>query len=108
LGVRARILDAFARIHLAILLGRRVVPLQSAAGESRGALCLPATETFDSSGLPALNEGTTPKTVKVTATKENGEKVEFDAAVRVDTPGEADYFRHGGILQYVLRQMAAS
>ena len=57
------------------------------------------------SGVTALNEGTTPKTVRVTATKDGGEKVEFDAVVRIDTPGEADYFRNGGILQYVLRHL---
>ncbi len=63
------------------------------------------TETFDISGIEALNDGKTPKTVHVTATKKNGSKVEFDAVVRIDTPGEADYYRNGGILQYVLRNM---
>ena len=108
LGVRAVITESFERIHRSNLIGMGVVPLQFPAGESHESLGLDGTETFDISGLTALNEGTTPKTVKVTATKENGEKVEFDAVVRIDTPGEADYFRHGGILQYVLRQMAAS
>jgi aconitate hydratase len=60
---------------------------------------------FDISGIEALNEGSTPKTMHVTATKEDGSKVEFDAVVRIDTPGEADYYRNGGILQYVLRNM---
>jgi aconitate hydratase len=56
-------------------------------------------------GVTGLNEGTSPKTLKVTATKEGGEKVEFDAVLRIDTPGEADYYRNGGILQYVLRSL---
>ncbi|MFP7365741.1 aconitate hydratase [Corynebacterium callunae] len=108
LGVRAVITESFERIHRSNLIGMGVVPLQFPAGESHESLGLDGTETFDITGLTALNEGTTPKTVKVTATKENGDVVEFDAVVRIDTPGEADYYRHGGILQYVLRQMAAS
>ena len=108
LGVRAVITESFERIHRSNLIGMGVVPLQFPAGESHKSLGLDGTETFDITGLTALNEGTTPATVKVTATKENGDKVEFDAVVRIDTPGEADYFRHGGILQYVLRQMAAA
>ncbi|MGW4249360.1 hypothetical protein, partial [Nocardia sp. NPDC004722] len=66
---------------------------------------LDGTQTFDIEGITKLNVGVTPKTMKVTATKENGEKVVFDAVVRIDTPGEADYYRNGGILQYVLRNM---
>ncbi|WP_293953262.1 aconitate hydratase [uncultured Corynebacterium sp.] len=108
LGVRAVITESFERIHRSNLIGMGVIPLQFPAGQSHESLGLDGTETFDISGLTALNEGTTPSTVKVVATKENGDKVEFDAVVRIDTPGEADYFRHGGILQYVLRQMAAS
>jgi len=69
---------------------------------------LDGTETFDFSGIEAINEGKTPKTVHVTATKEDDSKVEFDAVVRIDTPGEADYYRNGGILQYVLRNMLKS
>ncbi|MGH3466314.1 MAG: hypothetical protein ACRDQF_01110, partial [Thermocrispum sp.] len=68
-------------------------------------LGLDGTETFDISGITALNDGQTPRTVQVTATDESGETVEFDAVVRIDTPGEADYYRNGGILQYVLRNM---
>ena len=64
-----------------------------------------ATEVFDITGIGALNEGKTPTTVHVKATKEDGSAVEFDAVVRIDTPGEADYYRNGGILQYVLRNM---
>jgi aconitate hydratase len=82
-----------------------VVPLQFPAGESAASLKLDGTEVFDIEGVEKLNEGVTPKTVKVTATRENGEKVVFDAVVRIDTPGEADYYRNGGILQYVLRNM---
>ena len=67
---------------------------------------LDGDETFDISGITELNEGRTPRTVKVTATKPAGEVVEFDAVVRIDTPGEADYYRNGGIMQYVLRSLA--
>ena len=83
-----------------------VLPLQFPEGETHASLDLDGTETFDITGITAFNEGDAiPETVHVTATKEGGEKVEFDAKVRVDTPGEAEYYRHGGILQYVLRQM---
>jgi aconitate hydratase len=85
-----------------------VIPLQFPAGESASSLHLDGTETFDIAGITALNEGSTPRTVAVTATKRDGTKVEFDAVVRIDTPGEADYYRNGGILQYVLRRMLAS
>ena len=74
-------------------------------GHNADSLGLTGEETFDFTGLTALNEGSTPKTVHVTATKADGAKVEFDAVVRIDTPGEADYYRHGGILQYVLRSL---
>ncbi|MCQ9339689.1 MULTISPECIES: aconitate hydratase [Corynebacterium] len=105
LGVKAVITESFERIHRSNLIGMGVIPLQFPAGESHESLGLDGTETFDIEGITELNNGTTPKTVHVTATKESGEKVEFDATVRIDTPGEADYYRHGGILQYVLRQM---
>jgi aconitate hydratase len=82
-----------------------VIPLQFPEGESAASLKLDGTETFDITGIEALNEGKTPKTVHVAATKTDGSKVEFDAVVRIDTPGEADYYRNGGILQYVLRNM---
>lgn len=105
LGIKAVIVESFERIHRSNLIGMGVVPLQFPEGESHESLGLDGHETFDIEGLEEMNNGTTPKTLKVTATKESGEKVEFDATVRIDTPGEADYFRHGGILQYVLRQM---
>ncbi|WP_304106859.1 aconitate hydratase [Mycolicibacterium bacteremicum] len=105
LGVRAVITESFERIHRSNLIGMGVIPLQFPAGESAASLKLDGTETFDIAGITELNEGKTPKTVHVTATKEDGSKVEFDAVVRIDTPGEADYYRNGGILQYVLRNM---
>ncbi|WP_313817186.1 aconitate hydratase AcnA, partial [Citricoccus sp.] len=106
LGVKAVITQSFERIHRSNLIGMGVLPLQFPEGESADTLGLDGTETFAISGVTALNEGTTPKTVKVTATHENGKVTEFDAVVRIDTPGEADYYRNGGILQYVLRQIA--
>lgn len=105
LGVKAVITESFERIHRSNLIGMGVVPLQFPAGESAASLKLDGTETFDISGITELNEGKTPKTMHVTATKENGEVTEFDAVVRIDTPGEAEYYRNGGILQYVLRNM---
>ncbi|KAA0023585.1 aconitate hydratase [Antrihabitans cavernicola] len=114
LGVKAVIVESFERIHRSNLIGMGVIPLQFPAGESAKSLGLTGTETFDIEGITELNNGKTPKTVHVTATKAAsddpaapgaGEKVEFDAVVRIDTPGEADYYRNGGILQYVLRNM---
>ncbi|MGK8556885.1 aconitate hydratase AcnA [Nocardia gipuzkoensis] len=105
LGVKAVITESFERIHRSNLIGMGVIPLQFPAGESAASLKLDGTETFDIEGITKLNEGATPKTLKVTATKENGDKITFDAVVRIDTPGEADYYRNGGILQYVLRNM---
>ncbi|KUI46118.1 aconitate hydratase [Mycobacterium sp. GA-1199] len=108
LGVRAVITESFERIHRSNLIGMGVIPLQFPEGESAESLGLDGTETFDITGIEELNEGKTPKTVHVTAEKEDGSKVEFDAVVRIDTPGEADYYRNGGILQYVLRNMLES
>ncbi|MBD5830843.1 aconitate hydratase [Janibacter melonis] len=107
LGVRAVIAQSYERIHRSNLIGMGVIPLQFPQGESAESLGLDGTETFDFEGITALNEGTTPKTVKVTATKDGGEPVSFDAVVRIDTPGEAEYYRNGGILQYVLRSLVA-
>ncbi|MDO5729916.1 MAG: aconitate hydratase AcnA [Actinomycetaceae bacterium] len=106
LGVRAVITESFERIHRSNLIGMGVLPLQFPLGEDRNSLGLDGTETFDITGIEQLNEGTTPKTVKVSASKSDGSVIEFDAIVRIDTPGEAEYFRNGGILQYVLRQLA--
>ncbi|MFC2473759.1 MAG: aconitate hydratase, partial [Actinomyces sp.] len=108
LGVKAVIAESFERIHRSNLIGMGVVPLQFPAGQSAESLGLDGTETFTITGLTALNEGTTPRTVAVAAQNADGSAVSFDAVVRIDTPGEADYFRHGGILQYVLRQLASS
>jgi aconitate hydratase len=108
LGVKAVITESFERIHRSNLIGMGVLPLQFPAGESADSLGLDGTETFDIAGVTALNEGSTPRTVHVTATKGDGSAVEFDAVVRIDTPGEADYYRNGGILQYVLRSLVAA
>ncbi|TQM57768.1 aconitate hydratase AcnA [Humibacillus xanthopallidus] len=108
LGVRAVIAESYERIHRSNLIGMGVIPLQYPEGQNADSLGLDGTETFAITGITALNEGTTPKTVKVVATKESGETAEFDAVVRIDTPGEADYYRNGGILQYVLRSLVAS
>ena len=108
LGVKAVITESFERIHRSNLIGMGVIPLQFPVGESHESLGLDGTETFDITGIEQLNSGVTPETVHVTATKESGDVVEFDAVVRIDTPGEADYYRNGGILQYVLRNMAKS
>jgi aconitate hydratase len=105
LGVRAVIAESFERIHRSNLIGMGVIPLQFPEGKSAGDLGLDGTEVFDITGIEKLNEGKTPKTVHVKAAKDGGKPVEFDAVVRIDTPGEADYYRNGGILQYVLRNM---
>lgn len=108
LGVKAVVAESYERIHRSNLIGMGVLPLQFPAGESAATLGLTGTETFSVEGVTALNEGTTPKTLKVTATAEDGSAKSFDAVLRIDTPGEADYYRNGGILQYVLRQISAS
>ncbi|MGO1522231.1 MAG: aconitate hydratase [Nesterenkonia sp.] len=105
LGVGAVITESFERIHRSNLIGMGVLPLQFPEGESAGTLGLTGFETYSISGITALNDGEIPKTLKVTATAEDGSTTEFDADVRIDTPGEANYYRHGGILQYVLRQL---
>jgi len=107
LGVRAVIAESYERIHRSNLIGMGVLPLQLPAGESAGSLGLDGTETFSISGITALNDGSTPGTVSVVATKADGSSVAFDAVVRIDTPGEADYYRNGGILQYVLRSLVS-
>ena len=110
LGVKAVITESFERIHRSNLIGMGVVPLQFPEGQSWKSLGLDGTEIVSIEGLEELNNGTTPKTVKVTAapsefSPEGKETVVFDAKVRIDTPGEADYYRNGGILQYVLRSL---
>jgi aconitate hydratase len=108
LGVRAVITESFERIHRSNLIGMGVIPLQFPEGESAESLHLDGTEVYDITGIEQLNEGSTPRTVHVKAAKQDGDPVEFDAIVRIDTPGEADYYRNGGILHYVLRNMLRS
>ncbi|HEX6357783.1 aconitate hydratase [Actinophytocola sp.] len=108
LGVRVVIAESFERIHRSNLIGMGVLPLQFPQGESASSLGLDGTETYAVEGVTALNDGETPRTVKVTATRADGTTKEFDAVVRIDTPGEADYYRNGGIMQYVLRKMVNS
>jgi aconitate hydratase len=108
LGVRAVIAESYERIHRSNLIGMGVLPLQYPAGENADSLGLDGTEEFAISGITELNEGRTPRTVKVVATKEGSAPVEFEAVLRIDTPGEADYYRAGGILQYVLRSLVGS
>lgn len=107
LGVKAVVAESYERIHRSNLIGMGVLPLQYPAGQNAASLGLSGTETYAVEGVTALNDGTTPKTLKVTATAEDGTVTSFDAVLRIDTPGEADYYRNGGILQYVLRQISA-
>ncbi|WUX13899.1 aconitate hydratase AcnA [Streptomyces sp. NBC_01439] len=101
LGVKAVIAESYERIHRSNLIGMGVLPLQFPEGATAASLGLTGEETFAFTGVEELNNGTTPRTVKVTT--DTG--VEFDAVVRIDTPGEADYYRNGGIMQYVLRNL---
>jgi aconitate hydratase len=105
LGVKVVIAESYERIHRSNLIGMGVLPLQFPTGQNPASLGLRGDEIFDFTGIVELNSGSTPKTVSVSAKKADGEVVKFDALVRIDTPGEADYFRHGGILQYVLRSL---
>jgi aconitate hydratase len=103
LGVKAVIAKSFERIHRSNLIGMGVLPLQFRDGEDAESLGLAGTETFDISGHVDPDADA----VTVTATPENGEPISFQATIRIDTPKERDYFEHGGILHYVLRQLAA-
>lgn len=100
LGVRAVIAESFERIHRSNLIGMGVLPLQFVEGQSAATLGLKGDESFAIAGIAALNTGGVPKEVTVTAGA-----ITFKAKVRIDTPGEADYYRHGGIMQFVLRQL---
>jgi aconitate hydratase len=104
LGARAVIAESYERIHRSNLIGMGVLPLQYPHGESAESLGLNGEETFEITGVEAMNDGDRPTTVKVRATGDGGD-VEFDAVVRIDTPGELSYYRHGGIMQYVLRSI---
>jgi aconitate hydratase len=103
LGVRAVLVESFERIHRSNLIGMGVLPLQYRPGESAASLGLTGRETFDVRGIEEMNKGNMPNEVVVTA-----DGKEFRAVVRIDTPGEADYYRHGGIMQYVLRSLRAA
>ena len=110
LGVKAVIVESFERIHRSNLIGMGVLPLQFPAGQSWSSLGLDGTESVSISGVEALNDGVTPATLHVVAeptahSAAGKETVEFEAVLRIDTPGEADYYRNGGILQYVLRSL---
>jgi aconitate hydratase len=108
LGAKAVITESFERIHRSNLIGMGVLPLQYPEGENAESLGLTGEETFDITGVTALNDGDVPRTVHVKVTGTDGSVKEFDAVVRIDTPGEADYYRNGGILQYVLRSLIAN
>ncbi|MEY4396362.1 MAG: aconitate hydratase 1 [Actinomycetota bacterium] len=110
LGVSAVIAESFERIHRSNLIGMGVIPLQFPVGQNADSLGLDGTEEFSFTGIEELNNGTTPRTVRVVAkptvhSAAGKATIEFDAVVRIDTPGEADYYRNGGILQYVLRSL---
>ena len=105
LGVRAVIAQSYERIHRSNLIGMGVLPLQFMAGDSAVSLGLLGNEVFAVSGITALNEGITPQKLTVNATSPGGAGIEFEVGLRIDTPGEADYYRNGGILQYVLRSL---
>jgi len=103
LGVRAVITKSYERIHRSNLIGMGVLPLQFMDGEDAESLGLTGTETYDISGQTDADADT----VTVTATANDGEAITFKAKIRIDTPKERDYYEHGGILHYVLRQLAA-
>jgi aconitate hydratase len=103
LGVRAVLVESFERIHRSNLIGMGVLPLQFKPDENASSLGLTGHEVFDITGIEAITSGETPREVTVSA-----DGKEFSAIVRIDTPGEADYYRHGGIMQYVLRSLLAS
>ena len=105
LGVRVVIAESYERIHRSNLIGMGVLPLQFHAGVTAASLGLEGDEVFSVRGIEALNDGVTPREVQVEAVAADGRTVEFSAIVRIDTPGEADYYRNGGILQFVLRSL---
>lgn len=105
LGVRVVIAESYERIHRSNLIGMGVLPLQFPEGENAESLGLTGEEVFSVAGVSTLNEGITPKTMRVTATRPDGTDLTFDAIVRIDTPGERSYYTNGGIMQYVLRNL---
>jgi aconitate hydratase len=100
--VRAVLVESFERIHRSNLIGMGVLPLQYRPGESAASLGLTGREVYEVRGIEEINSGTAPREVTVSA-----DGREFQAVVRIDTPGETEYFRHGGIMQYVLRSLLA-
>jgi len=106
LGVRAVLVESFERIHRSNLVGMGVLPLQFLPGESAATHELNGTETFSITGLAPLNSGETVPQVDVEVTRENGQSEHFAVRLRIDTPTEAEYYRHGGVLNFVLRQLA--
>jgi len=105
LGVRAVIAESYERIHRSNLIGMGVLPLQFAEGETAQTVGLSGNEVFAIDGVTQLNAGITPKELMVSATSPSGSVTQFSATLRIDTPGEAEYYRNGGILQYVLRSL---
>ena len=108
LGVRAVLVESFEHIHRANLVGMGVLPLQYLAGDNATSLDLQGDELIDILGLEPLNRGQLPQNVTVIATRPSGARTEFEARLRIDTTTEADYYRHGGVLNYVLRHLATS
>jgi aconitate hydratase len=108
LGVKAVLVESFERIHRSNLVGMGVLPLQYLPGDCAQTYGLLGTETFDIRGLDPLNRGEPVARVQVSATRENGDKVDFEVRLRIDTPTEVEYYRHGGVLNFVLRQLAQS
>ena len=106
LGVKAVIAESYERIHRSNLIGMGVLPLQFPEGVSADFLGLTGEETLAISGITTLNSGITPRTVRITATRSDGVTTGFDAIVRIDTPGERAYYLNGGIMHYVLRNLA--
>ena len=105
LGVKAVIAESYERIHRSNLIGMGVLPLQFPDGMSATSLGLEGDEVYSIRGVEAMNTGDVPRQVSVEAVGPDGRTVEFTATVRIDTPGEADYYRNGGILPYVLRSL---
>ena len=108
LGVKAVLVESFERIHRSNLVGMGILPLQFKAGETAETYKLDGTEVFEIAGLDPLNRGETVPTVQVTAKRATGEELKFEVRLRIDTPTEAEYYRHGGVLNFVLRQLAAN
>jgi aconitate hydratase len=108
LGVRAVLVESFERIHRSNLVGMGVLPLQFLPGENAESLGLDGTEVYSITGLAPLNHGVTVPRVNVHVTRDNAESFNFEVRLRIDTPTEAEYYRHGGVLNFVLRQLAAS